>query len=163
MKLEILKESEINETCAMIERACRQSTLVDFYPAETVNGIVTTCDYDFIKRRMTWTHFYVLKVDDKIVGCGAIGPYWDSLTESCLFTIFVDPSYQGKGYGRKIIECLENDEYGLRAKTIYVHSAISAIPFYKKNGYEHKNGQLNYQDGHFELEKKFNCAVREKQ
>ena len=156
MKFEIIQENEIIETCSMIERACRQSSIVDFYPEETVEGLVSTHNYDFIKRRMTWTHFYVLKDNDKIIGCGAIGPYWNSLTESCLFTVFVAPEYQGKGYGRKIIECLENDEYGLRAKTIYVHSSISAIPFYKKNGYKHKSGQLNYQDGHFELEKHFN-------
>jgi len=30
-----------------------------------------------------------------------------------------------------------------------------AIPFYKKMGYEHKNGELNYDDGHFAMEKFF--------
>lgn len=159
MKFEIIKENEIEETCLMIERACRCSSLANFYPKEYVEGVIKNQNYDFIKRRMTWTHFYVLKDDDKIIGCGAIGPYWDSLTESCLFTIFVDPDYQGKRYGSKILEGLEKDEYGLRAKTIYVHSAMSAIPFYKKNGYNHKNGQLNYQDGHFELEKHFTKVI----
>ena len=32
--------------------------------------------------------------------------------------IFVDSDYQGKGYGRKIIETLEKDEYFLRAKRV---------------------------------------------
>ena len=32
-----------------------------------------------------------------IVGCGAIGPYWDKEDESSFFTIFVLPEYQGKG------------------------------------------------------------------
>lgn len=156
MEFEIIKENEIEETRLMIERACRQSSLVDFYPEETVDGIIKSLNYDSIKHRASWTHFYVLKLNNKIIGCGAIGPYWNSLTESCLFTIFVDPAYQGRGYGSKIIENLEKDEYGLRAKTIHVHSAISAIPFYKKSGYKHKNNNLNFQDGHFELEKHFN-------
>ncbi len=66
---------------------------------------------------------------------------------------FVEPSYQHKGIGRKIIVHLENDEYAKRAKRIEIHSAISAIPFYRKLGYEHKNGDLSYKDGMFDLEK----------
>ena len=66
---------------------------------------------------------------------------------------FVEPSYQHKGIGRKIIVHLENDEYAKRAKRIEIHSAISAIPFYRKLGYEHKNGDLTYRDGMFDLEK----------
>ncbi len=153
MVIDLIKESEIAETCNMIERACKNSSMTDFYPQDYLDNLVINHNHDIIKRRMTWTHFYVMKSDDKIIACGAIGPYWDSLTESCLFTIFVEPEYQRKGYGRKIVERLEKDEFALRAKTIYVHSAISAIPFYKKLGYVHKNGNLNYEDGHFELEK----------
>lgn len=154
MKIEIIKESEIAETCNMIERSCKNSSLTEFYPQDYLDSLIINQNFDFIKRRMTWTHFYVMKADNKIIACGAIGPYWDSLTESCLFTVFVEPDYQRKGYGRKIVERLEKDEFGLRAKTIYVHSAISAIPFYKKLGYTHKNGKLNYENGHFELEKR---------
>ncbi len=75
------------------------------------------------------------------------------MTESWINTIFVEPSYQRKGIGKKIIERLENDEYAKRAKRIEIHSAISAIPFYRKLGYEHKNGDLSYKDGMFDLEK----------
>ena len=62
-----------------------------------------------------------------------------------------------KGYGKKIIETLEKDEYFLRATRIEIPASMSAIPFYRKMGYEHKNGELLYHDGHFALEK-FNKA-----
>ena len=39
-------------------------------------------------------HFYVAKINDKIVGCGVIAPYWGSETESVLLTIFVDPDFE---------------------------------------------------------------------
>ena len=42
-----------------------------------------------------------------IIGCGAIGPYWGSETESSLFTIFVHPEHQGRGIGRKLYRVLE--------------------------------------------------------
>ena len=56
-------------------------------------------------------HLQLLTDDEKIVGVGMIGPYWNSQTESSFFTIFIDPDYKGKGLGRKIIETLKEDEY----------------------------------------------------
>ncbi len=40
-----------------------------------------------ILERAKWTHFYVVCDEHKIIGCGAIGPYWDKEDESSLFTI----------------------------------------------------------------------------
>ena len=77
---------------------------------------------------------------DRIVGCGAIGPYWGKEDESSLFNIFVLPEHQGKGVGRKIIETLEVDEYALRAKRIEIPASITACDFYRKLGYDYKNG-----------------------
>lgn len=85
-------------------------------------------------------HFYVFCEDGKIVGCGAIGPFWGKTDESSLFTIFVLPEYQGRGIGRKIIQTLEADEYFLRAKRIEIPASITATPFYRKMGYDYKNG-----------------------
>lgn len=148
MIIELIKESEIQETCDMVIRACKYSDFAKFYPSQYFY-----CTYDEIKMKMDNGHFYVVKENDKIIGCGGIAAYWDSLTESWINTIFVDPEYQRKGVGRKIIAFLENDEYAKRANRIEIHSAMSAIPFYRKLGYEHKNGQLIYSDGHFDLEK----------
>ncbi len=75
-----------------------------------------------------------------IIGCGAIGPYWEREDESSLFMIFVLPEYQSKGIGRKIIETLEQDEFFLRAKRIEIPASITAVPFYLKMGYKYKNG-----------------------
>nr|MBQ4320231.1 GNAT family N-acetyltransferase [Clostridia bacterium] len=60
--------------------------------------------------------------------------------ESILLTIFVLPDYQGKGIGRQIIETLENDEIFLRAKRIEIPASITAVGFYRKLGYDYKNG-----------------------
>lgn len=150
MIIELIRENEIQETCDMIVSACKNSAFAKFYPPQPQYFTTT---YEEIKEKASNGHFYVVKDNDKIIGCGGIGAYWDSLTESWIHTIFVAPDYQGKGIGRKIIEFLENDEYAKRANRIEIHAAMSAIPFYRKLGYEHKNGQLNYADGHFDLEK----------
>ena len=61
-------------------------------------------------------------------------------------TIFVLPAYQGKGIGSKIIHTLEQDEFFLRAKRIEIPASITAVEFYRKMGYDYKNGVAELDD-----------------
>lgn len=153
MEIRLIKEDEYALTASMIERATRFSQFAKFYPEKSIEYVVESLDENGVRERAKWTHFYVVILDNKIIGCGSIGEYWGSKTESSLFSIFVDPDYQNQGIGRKIIETLEKDEYFKRATRIEIPAAMSAIPFYRKMGYEHKNGDLIFDDGHFALEK----------
>ena len=103
LEIKLIEEYEIAEVVDLIKTTCNHSSFLGFYPQSEVDKITTSLDYDGVKRRASWTHFYVFKLNNKVVGCGAIGPYWGSETESSLFTIFVNPNYQHKGIGRKII------------------------------------------------------------
>lgn len=153
MEIRLIKEDEYALTASMIERATRFSQFAKFYPDKSIEYVVESLDENGVRERAKWTHFYVVILENKIIGCGSIGEYWGSKTESSLFSIFVDPDYQNQGIGRKIIETLEKDEYFKRAIRIEIPAAMSAIPFYRKMGYEHKNGELIFDDGHFALEK----------
>ena len=153
MNIRLVKDGEYKAVADMIARALNNSAFSKFYPQCSIDYIQECLDAEGVKKRASWTHFYVLLDNDNIIGCGAIGPYYDSLEESSLFSIFVDSAYQGKGYGRRIVETLEQDEYFKRAKRVEIPASMSAIPFYRKLGYEHKNGELIYEDGHFALEK----------
>ena len=153
MNIRLITDKDYKNVAELIARSVKSPNFANFYPQKTIEGIIKDLDEEGVKKRASWTHFYVIEEDDQVVACGAIGPYWGSLTESSLFSIFVDDKHQGKGYGRKIIETLENDEYFIRAKRIEIPAAMSAIPFYRKMGYEHKNGELVYSDEHFALEK----------
>ena len=153
MNIRLIKDGEYAKVAEVIANAVSNSAFTRFYPQGSIDYIKESLDANGVKERASWTHFYVAEDGDEIVGCGAIGPYWGSETESSLFSIFVNDSHQGKGIGRKIIEVLETDEYFTRAKRIEVPASMSAIPFYRKMGYEHKNGELIYDDGHFALEK----------
>lgn len=150
MEFELIKENEIETVCKLIENGCKRSNFAEFYPPQSKWFSVP---YDEIKHKAEYGHFYVVKENGEIIACGCIAPYWDSSTESWITSIFVAPEHQRKGIGRKIIEFLEQDEYAKRANRIEIHSAISAIPFYRKLGYEHKDNQLTYHNGHFDLEK----------
>ena len=139
MKIRRFTENDAETVSAMIIRTLNTSNSKD-YSEEAINTLEEQTQPSHISERAAWTHFYVVEENDTIIGCGAIGPYWGSETESSLFTIFVLPEYQGKGVGRKIIETLEQDAYFLRAKRVEVPASITAVNFYRKLGYDYKNG-----------------------
>ena len=138
MNIRKFQDADADEVSALIVTTLRTTNIKD-YSSEYIENEVKILQPHNILERARWTHFYIARDDNKIVGCGAIGPYWDKEDESSLFTIFVLPEYQGRGIGRKIIETLEQDEYFLRAKRIEIPASITGTPFYRKMGYDYKN------------------------
>lgn len=133
------EDKDAEEVSVLIVTTLRITNIKD-YSLEYIENAVNVLQPANILERAKCTHFYVVCDDEKIVGCGAIGPYWDKKDESSLFTIFVLPEYQGKGVGRSIIETLEKDEFFLRAKRVEIPASITGTPFYLKMGYTYKNG-----------------------
>ena len=129
------REDDAEKVSALIIHTLKISNSKD-YSAENISVLEKQFHPAGVSERASWTHFYVAEEGDTIIGCGAIGPYWGSETESSLFTIFVLPECQGKGIGRKIIETLEQDEYFFRAKRVEVPASITGVGFYRKLGYE---------------------------
>ena len=118
------------------------------YPEELMDALIAAETPEHVLERAGWTHFYVVQDNGRIIGCGAIGPYWGKEDESSLFTIFVLPEYQGKGVGRMIMETLENDEFFLRAGRIEIPASITGVPFYLRMGYHYKDGIKEPDDEH---------------
>ena len=135
-----LKEEDAKAVSELIITTIRISNVRD-YPAELMEELVKTQTPEHVLQRASWTHFYVAEEADRIVGCGAIGPYWGKEDESSLFSIFVHPDYQGKGIGRMIVGALEQDEFALRARRIEIPASITGLPFYRKMGYSFKDGK----------------------
>ncbi|MCH5347820.1 MAG: GNAT family N-acetyltransferase [Oscillospiraceae bacterium] len=127
------------ETSGVIAKTLKVSNSKD-YSKEYIEANIVSHSAEILIERAKEGHMYVVCDDSQIIGCGAIAGYWGSTTESILLTIFVLPEYQGKGIGSKIIETLEQDEYFLRAKRIEIPASITAVEFYRKMGYDYKNG-----------------------
>lgn len=139
MNIRRFQTRDAEEVSALIATTLRITNIKD-YSLEYIENNIKVLQPQNILERASWTHFYVACDHNKIIGCGAIGPYWDKVDESSLFTIFVLPEYQGKGFGRRMIQTLEQDEYFLRAKRIEIPASITGTPFYRKMGYDYKNG-----------------------
>lgn len=139
MNIRPFEQTDAIAVSELIRNTIRISNVKD-YPIELMERLIESQTPQHVIERASWTHFYVVQQQKKIIGCGAIGPYWGKEDESSLFTIFVLSEYQGKGIGRAIINTLENDVYFLRARRIEIPASITGVPFYLKMGYHFKNG-----------------------
>lgn len=144
-KIRRFQAGDVEEVSALISKTLRTVNSKD-YSEEYIEANVLSHSADVLMERAKQGHMYVVCDNSKIVGCGAIAGYWGSITESILLTIFVLPEYQGREIGKRIIRTLEQDEFFLRAKRIEIPSSITAVGFYKKMGYDYKNGIAEIDD-----------------
>ena len=153
MEIRPFSPADAAKTAAMVAATLRISNGADYSPEYIEEAIRTHSAPDLIRLSQEG-HFYVARDGDRIVGCGGIVGYWGSLTESILLTVFVLPKLHGKGIGRTIMRTLEADAYYRRASRIEIPASIKATEFYRKFGYDFKNGikELD-EEGHYRLEK----------
>lgn len=152
------EKKDAKEVSALIIRTLRTTNIKDYSKAYIEKGVRILNAKNIIEKACT-RHFYVVCLDEKIIGCGSIG-YDEDKEESCFYTIFVLPEYQGRGIGRLIVESLEKDEYARKSKKIIVPSSITAKSFYLKLGYKRKyQSDIPNEDGLFILEKSKNIWI----
>ena len=124
------------------------------YSEEYIENTIASFSPETLRERAKDAHMYVACDGSQIIGCGAIAGYWGSTTESILLTMFVLPAYQGRGVGKRIVRTLEQDAFFFRAKRIEIPASITAVGFYRKMGYDYKNGIAELdEEQHYRLEK----------
>lgn len=147
------RQENAEEIVNLIIRNFREVNVKD-YGEKVIEEMVVTHDADWFKGVAQYANVYVFWAEEKIVGVGSISSFWGSLTESILLTIFVLPEFHGQGIGSCIIDTLEHDELFLRAERIEIPASITAVEFYRKKGYDYKNGIRELDDEqHYRLEK----------
>ena len=153
MNIRRFEEKDAAELSQLIHTTLKISNGKDYTPEE-IGILMTQLSPEALVERAQQGHFYVACDGDKLIGSGCISPFWGSETESILLTIFVLPGYQGKGIGRQIIQTLEQDEFALRADRIEIPASKTGVEFYRKQGYDYKNGVKELEDGRmYRLEK----------
>lgn len=152
------EKKDAKEVSNLIIKTLRTTNIKDYSKAYIEKGVRILNAKNIIEKSRT-RHFYVVCLDEKIIGCGSIG-YDEDKEESCFYTIFVLPEYQGNGIGSLIVESLEKDEYARKSKKIIVPSSITAKSFYLKLGYKRKYpSDIPNEDGLFILEKSKNIWI----
>lgn len=145
---------DVAEVRDVIHRALRE-VCSKSYPAEIIAEVCDRFSAEHLLKLGAGTHMYVAEsVSGRILGTGSIAPYFGSEKESVLLTIYVLPDLIGRGIGSEIVGALEKDEFFLRANRIEVPSALNAVGFYRKMGYDFKDGrETPGDDGLVRLEK----------
>lgn len=148
------REEDAGQVSRLIKRTLYEVNAKDYEEKYLKDENIALTAEALIERAKN-NSYYVCEEDGKIVGVGGIGTYLGRVDESYIMTVFVLPEYIGKGFGRKILEALEKDEYFLRAKRVEVASSITALNFYRRLGYEFKDGndKLNEVEQNYRLEK----------
>lgn len=147
------RQENAEEIVNLIIRNFREVNVKD-YGEKAIEEMVVTHNADWFNGMAQYANVYVFWTEEKIVGVGSISSFWGSLTESILLTIFVLPEFHGQGIGSYIIDTLEHDELFLRAERIEIPASITAVEFYRKKGYDYKNGIRELDDEqHYRLEK----------
>ena len=147
------KEEDAEEVRNLIVRNFLEANSKD-YGISAMEKLAKVYDVRKVLNIARYAHMYVFEWNDKIVGTGSISSFWGSKTESILLTIFVLPEFHGKGIGRKIINTLEQDKLFVRANRIEIPASITATEFYRKFGYDYKNGVKELdEEHHYRLEK----------
>ena len=146
-------EKDEDEVLNLIHRNSLEINSKD-YGLEFMQNFVDVCDKNWLRKRASFCHMYVAEEKGRIIGVGGISSYFGSLTESIILNVFVLPECHGMGIGRRIVQTLENDEYGIRADRIEVPASITAKDFYYKLGYRFKDDveELD-EEKHYRMEK----------
>ncbi|MBS0950071.1 GNAT family N-acetyltransferase [Weissella minor] len=136
----LFEPSDADTVAAVVAKTMRTSNAVD-YSSDYIEADLARLTASYFLEKAQATHFYVIELADQIIGTGAIGPYWDVAGEASLFSIFILPEYQHQGFGRLLIDTLEQDDYFKQAHRIEIPASITGRPFYEAMGYQIKGNQ----------------------
>ena len=115
-----ITEEDISEMLGMIGRSVRNTHLVPRTFEDVRDNI---------------NAYYVMEVDDNVVGCGALYEYGDCAEVACLY---VKQSHEGTGYGAAIVKFLEEKAVSKNIAEVFALSNRSA-DFFEKIGYAEMN------------------------
>ncbi|CAN5364275.1 hypothetical protein BH11BAC1_BH11BAC1_26220 [soil metagenome] len=96
----------------------------------------------------------MLNENNEAIACGRL--QLNSKEEGQIRSMAVREDMQGKGFGKKIIECIEGKAKELGLKIITLDARINAVKFYENSGYVVK-GESYLLFGvipHFRMEKR---------
>jgi len=77
-------------------------------------------------------NFWVLELDGKVIGCGALKIIWEDLGE--IRSIAISEKFQKSGYGNLLVNRLLQEAEELELKKIFVLTYVPA--FFQKLGFE---------------------------
>ncbi|MBS3133944.1 GNAT family N-acetyltransferase [Candidatus Woesearchaeota archaeon] len=135
-KLDSKRCSEIIKDALEKEEFCDKPKILKEYNAEGLLKKSKEIHYFVIIKKSIFLRIEV------VVGLGGIKDSGE------LKTVYIDPQFQEKGFGRELMKFLEKKAREMKLKKLFLWSAQKQIDFYKGLGYElrHKNKDDTYME-----------------
>jgi GNAT superfamily N-acetyltransferase len=111
----------------VIVRALRETNSRD-YPPHVITAVAENFSPERVAVLLMTRQVYVALIDGAIVGTA-------SLDGSAVRSVYVDPVYQRKGVGTRLMDILESAAKEQSIAILGVPSSITAESFYRKRGY----------------------------
>ena len=109
------------------------------YTQTQVEHLVKGFSEDWLEDLINTRHYYEVWYQGMLIACGGVSRDYSQERQSYLTAVFVNPDFNKKGIGRKLVEFLETDEWCLDSKLIEVPSSKSSHKFYYKCGYHYQD------------------------
>lgn len=120
------------------------------YPLEQMKKLAQVYSPEKILEQASYAHTYVGESEKgQIIGTATICPFWDSISESIILSLFVQPELHNQGIGSALLNQMATAPFYTRASRIEVPASRTAENFYSKHGYsiinpEHKEDEQGY-------------------
>jgi GNAT superfamily N-acetyltransferase len=126
---------------ALVQRAIRTSNSAD-YEATIIEMMCANFAPDKVLERMAVRDVFAAVHDGAVIGTVSF-----SLPRSKLYSLFIEPSVQRGGIGRRLVRHIEQHATGLGCTTLQLSASITAKPFYERLGYETITFEERVNDG----------------
>ena len=130
------KKENIGIMLEIIHRCVLEINAVD-YAQTQVEHLVKNFSEEWLEDLINTRHYYEVWYQGMLIACGGVSRDYSQERQSYLTAVFVNPDFNKKGIGRKLVEFLETDEWCLDSKLIEVPSSKSSHKFYYKCGYHY--------------------------
>ena len=114
-----------------------------YYPREAVDFFHNHHSKENMEKQLPDEYTLVIFENDIITGTG-------TLAGNEIKRFFILPEYQGKGYGKILLEELEKNIDCKKYDKLILDASLGAVKFYERNGYVYKQYQtIDLPDTHF--------------
>jgi citrate lyase synthetase len=128
--------------CIEIINSCLMEINSRNYSPKFIKYLKKSYSKNYLRRPEIYTS--IIEQNEMIIGTGSIS------AKGQIRDLFIDIKHHRKGYGKKLLVYLEDVAKSKNLKKSFLYSAISAVKFYKSQGYTQVD-QLDHGDGNIEI------------
>ena len=127
-EVRVASEDDAVDISRVIIAALRETNARD-YPESVIERVEQSFGPDAVREFIGKRRAFVAVTMGRIVGTASLDGGW-------VRTVFVEPSVQGKGVGRLLMDRVERAAREAGLQTVNVPSSVTAEPFYAQLGFK---------------------------